>query len=719
MCSKNPVHHDYGLETVIKRIKPDNYSEYDYTLRECLPDFEVKNEQNPKFIAPILAEVPELSTTELPQASIVLIEAVGATGKTELTRNMSYRLKCPVLDLGKTKVVAGNSLTGLLTKRMQRKDSSVYMDDITAGQATMIIDALDEGYMKTNNQGYLDFLDDVLSLEPKKECPVVMLGRYNAVELAAAFLVERDVDFVTLQIEPFTLAQAKDFIDKAISTDSRLKYVSVYKQTRDYIIETINGFFKDQSSIKDNTSQRFIGYAPVLQSIAAFFDENTNYHVVLDDLRQNNHKSVGLIIDIIERILKRDREQKVMPFVAESLLDGRSEDFKRRVLDVIYDFDEQCARIIYDIMRVPFPELPIRDTSFTSAYSEHIVDWIREHPFMGKRKPANIVFESYILARMINNAKYRDVAYRYMRENGTSYMFAYIYQTLYGFNEIDKRTLPYLYESLRELNNKQSYYSFEMDCVSSDLQSDEVVCGFEFYGSNEVMEPYSGTVKYSSDDYIDLGAHLEYITISVPLDFRLSSIKVEATAPSYIKCRNLLPESEELILHTSTAAQATAADSMFVFECDRVIVSQKYNQFLQISGVGNGDRFLKVVCERKPEYPVLDYWESPKTRLSALSDEMFRRYKKLRSIILEFRSHSKSGLAKHHERIDFVLGGNTVGKAIINALLARKIMYRKYHLYILDNDVMDRELGLSYDGIRNFKLTDEVKRFLNGVDNGC
>lgn len=716
MCNQNTILQDYELEAVIKRIKTENYREYGYVLRETQEDFEVKKNQNPQFIAPILAEVPELSSTDLAKANIILIEAVGATGKTELTRNLSYRLKCPVLDLGKTKVVAGNSLTGLLTKRMQRKDSSIYMDDITAGQATIIIDALDEGYMKTNNQGYLDFLDDVLSLEPQKECPIVMLGRYNAVELAAAFLLDNGADFVTLQIEPFTHAQAKEFIDKAINTNSRLKYESVYEETRDYIIETINGFFKNQASIKNNMSQRFIGYAPVLQSIAAFFDENTNYRVVLDDLRKNNYKSVKLIIDIIERILKRDREQKVIPFVTETLLEGRSERFKKEVMDVIYDFDEQCARIVYDIMHIPFPELSIKDVSFINAYNEHIVDWIHEHPFIGKNKLANIVFESYILARMINNVKYRDVAYRYMRENGTSYMFAYIYQTLYGFDEIDKRTLPYLYESLRELNNKQAYYSFEMNCIYINPQSGEVGCSFEFYGSNKTIETYKGSVVYFSGDSIDLGSHLEYITISTPLDFRLSAMKVEATAPSYINCRNLIVESEELILHTSATVHPLCGDSMFTFECENVNVSPNYNQFLQISCVGNGGNSLKVICEHKPEYPVLDYWESPKAKLPTLSDEMFRRYKKLRSIILEFRSHSKSELAKHHERIDFVLGSNAVGNAIIKALLSRKIMYQKSHLYILDNDVMDTELGLSYDGIRNFNLTDKVKLFLNDID---
>lgn len=395
---------------------------------------------------------------------------------------------------------------------------------------------------------------------------------------------------------------------------------------------------------------------------------------------------------------------------------NRSEEFKRQVLSVIYDFDEQCARIIYDIMNVPFPDISIEDSSFVNTYNEHIKDWVREHPFMGKRKPANIVFESYILARMINNQKYSDVAYQYIRRNGTSYMFAYIYHAVCGFTNIDKRTLPYLYESLREQNNNKAYYSFEMDCAKQNQRTGDVECRFEFYGSNETMESYSGYVSYSLDDRVDLGKQLEHITISIPLDFCLSPTKVEATAPSYIKCRNLILESEELVLHKNTISRTSTTEHLFTFESEKVIINQKYNRYLQISSVGNGKKSFRVICEEQPEYPVLDFWESPKDKLSDLPDEMFRRYKKLRSIILEFRSHSKSELAKHHERIDFVLGSSNVGKAMINALLARKVMYEQDHLYILDNSVMDKELGLSYDGIRNFKLTDKVRGFLSGIE---
>lgn len=697
---------NYKLESVIDIIKSTGYKDFNYDLKETLPDFKVVDMYNDQFIAPILAEVPDCSTTDLENADIILIEAVGATGKTELSRYMSRKLKCPVLDLGKTRVVAGNSLTGLLTKRMQRKDSSVFMDDITDGKATMIIDALDEGYMKTNNQGYFDFLDDVLSLEPNKKCPIVMLGRYNAVELAAAFMLDKGIDFVTLHIEPFTLEQAKQFIDKSVKNASRQKYETVYQETRDYIIETIEGFFKDQTSIKDNVSQRFIGYAPVLQSISAFFDENINYRSVLDDLKKNNHKSVQLIVDIIERILERDRKQKVIPIISESILSNRSADFKKEVLEMIYDNDEQCARILYNIMDKPFPELPIKDTAFLNAYNEHMVEWIREHPFMGKKQPANIVFESYILARMINNVKYRDIAYQYMKRRGTSYMFAYIYYTLYKFDNIDSRTLPYIYESLRELNNKQAYYSFDMKCTSAKPDSDIIECDFEFFGSNENMTSYCGTVDYTADEKLDFGTYLEHIYICAPLDFQLSKMKVEATAPSYVKCRNLVIESEELILHNNNIK------NKFVFECDKVDIKQKYNQYLQVSGVGKNSKQLNVICEQKPEYPILDYWESSKFKLKGLSDDMYKRYKKLRSIILEFRSHSKSELGKHHERIDFVLGNTPVGKSVIKALLSRNIMFRDKHLYILNTDIMDKELGLSYDGIRSFEISDEVKKFL-------
>ena len=701
---------DHGLENTLIRIKPNDYTPFTYTLKLEKDDFRLEKKENPAFVAPVLTEDRENSTSSLENARIILIEAVGATGKTELTKKMSYWLQSPILDLGLTKVVAGNSLTGLLTKRMDLMDCFHYMASIREGKSNIIIDALDEGCMKTNYQGYLDFLDDVLSLNPQKSCPIILLGRYNAVELAASFFATKDIEVCTLQIEPFTIKQAEEFIDKATDTTAKVKYSSIFKETRDHILKTIEGFFKDQASIKNNASERFIGYAPVLFSISAFFKENTNYKVVLDELKARNVKSVQLIIDIIERILSRDRLQKVIPFIESNLLVGRDTSFREKVMDEIYTFDEQCARVLYDVMDVSFPELDFNDSHFLSAYNEHMKTWMNEHPFKVKNKIANIVFESYILATLTRNRKYSNVAYDYMSIHGVSYMFAYIYHSLFGFYNLDTKLLPFIYESLRQFNNKHNYYSLNIEWDPKQSDKDTTFCDIEFEGSQEGMVPYKGSIIYLNNEAIDLGSRLEYLYVDTPLDFKLAKCNMEAAAPSYIKCRNLLIESAEITVHQNLNNEC------FMFECEKAEINQHYNQFLQIGGVCLITNTLRIVSPIRPEYPLLEYWTSGDVKLKDLSEEVSSRYKKLRAIILEFRSHSKHVLAKYCERIDYVMGNNEVGQAVINALLAKKVMYREGFLYKLDTDVMDSVLGLSYDGIRNFEQSQEVLQFLNDIN---
>ena len=699
---------DHGLENMLNRIKPADYIPFTYTLKEKQEDFRIEAELNPAFVAPILSEVQDYTTCKLEDARIILIEAVGATGKTELTKKMSHWLQCPIFDLGPTKVVAGNSLTGLLTKRMELMDCFNYMAAMRDGKSTIIIDALDEGQMKTNYQGYLDFLDDVSSLMPKKECPFILLGRYNAVELAASFFATKGIDVCTLQIEPFTLQQAEDFLFKAIKSPAKTKFWSNFKETRDYILQTIDGFFKDQASMKNQATQRFIGYAPVLLSVAAFIDENTNFQNVLDELKSRNVKSVQLIIDIIERILKRDRFEKVMPFIKDNLLAGREPELAREVMDKVYTYDEQCARVLYEVMGVPFPELDINDASFLSSYNEHISVWINEHPFKGKKKIANIVFESYILATLTRNEKYKDVAYEYMHINGVSYMFAYIYHSLYEFDNLDSKLLPYIYESLLQLNNKLNYYTLNIEWDPKKSDSVSTYCDIEFEGSHDGMTSYEGSVTYMNDEAIELGSRLEYLYVDTPLDFNLASRSIEAAAPSYIKCRNLVIDSAEITVYQQK-------EEPFMFECEKALINQHYNRFLQIGGVGHINNTLRIVSPERPEYPLFEYWISGDVKLKDVTNEISDRYKKLRAIILEFRSHSKHVLAKHHERIDYVMGNTQVGKAVIDALVEKKVMYLENHLYKLDTDIMDEVLGLSYDGIRNFERSEEVMNFLEGI----
>lgn len=296
-----------------------------------------------------------------------------------------------------------------------------------------------------------------------------------------------------------------------------------------------------------------------------------------------------------------------------------------------------------------------------------------------------------------------------MQKNGISYMFTYIYEALNGLDQIDGSIMPYIYESLRELNNKQNYYKLYLEYNQNMSSENKYMCDFEFVGSNERMLTYKGYATYSKNDHIDMGTHIEHMNINIPLDFVMSRRNVEISAPSYIKCNNLIVESEEVTLHSNI----DKTDIMI--ECYDTLIDQHYDQFLQITNTSRVNDILKIVSPKRPEYPLIEYWSSENERLIDLSTDVLTKYKKLRAIILEFRSHSKHMLAKHHEKIDFIMGSTDVGRAVIEELKRKKIMLPSDHLYMLDTDVMDRELGLSYDAFRNFEKSGKVIKFLNGI----
>ncbi len=75
---------------------------------------------NPKYVEPIFSlQESNIEGTSFDNATIVLISAAGATGKTCLTENLACILGIPIFDLSKHDPVASNSLTGLLFNSME------------------------------------------------------------------------------------------------------------------------------------------------------------------------------------------------------------------------------------------------------------------------------------------------------------------------------------------------------------------------------------------------------------------------------------------------------------------------------------------------------------------------------------------------------------------------------------------------------------------------
>lgn len=696
-----------GLETFKKRLVSETYKRFKYQINNDDSSFTIYESLNEKYVQPFLSIIPEYSSiVDINDASIILISAVGATGKTELTKFLSASIGCPVVDLAKINVVASNSITGLFFKKMQKYDMAEYLSDIAKGSASFIIDALDEGMMKTNISGYYDFLDDVISFNPNAKSPLVLLGRSNSMELTSAFLFDKGINVVTLQIEPFTRQKAIDFLDNYVKNESSTRYDLSYRQTRDFIIDKIGGFFKDQADIKNHQFDRFIGYAPVLQSIAAFFDENSNYYQILTELKDKDYRNIQLIVNIIERILKRDREEKVFPNLVNSLIKDRDAEFIEKVTKEVYSDEEQCARLLYLVLRKDFSGVSVDDPSFQLAYNQGIKTWIQEHPFLMRGKFANVVFESYILAKLILCQKYQNDVIEYIHKNkDVSYMFFYIFDILNKSKVIDNKIIPFLYSSICELNTSRSSYGLEMGAGKTN--DGKVECFIRFASTtNDNLQSYCYIANYPNNAMIDLGRSIYNVNVDIPFDFVISQPTVHCFAPSYIKCETLNIYSSEMVLHRESD------NSEFIIECNNHNVVAQGDSYLSISNQSKEKNIFQFCSSQRPDYPLYEYWRKV-NNIKENVDEL--KYSKLRRIVLFFRSHSKGEFARHHELIDFVLGNTPVGQAVIKALVDSGIMYRDEHLYKLRTDIMNEKLGLSYDGFRNFDLPQKLLDFLNSI----
>ena len=105
------------------------------------------------FVAPRL-DIPGKDPSVI-QKEIIYIEASAAVGKSTLAKQLSATLKAPILDLAKVPVSTG-SLHTLLTD-LEAVDKSDPVAAFHKGKIPVIIDALDEGRLLSNETGNREF----------------------------------------------------------------------------------------------------------------------------------------------------------------------------------------------------------------------------------------------------------------------------------------------------------------------------------------------------------------------------------------------------------------------------------------------------------------------------------------------------------------------------------------------------------------------------------
>lgn len=702
-----------SLYKLRNKINAHSLEKFDYLINQT-KSFKLVNSSNPQYVEPIFSlQQSSINQVSFDDATIILISAAGATGKTSLTEHLSSELSIPIFDLSKHDPVASNSLTGLLYNNMELQDFTDYSTKLKNGKSSMIIDALDEGFIKTTIEGFYSFLDNVIKMSiGAKGVPFIMLGRTNIVELVTLYLESKDIKVALLQIEPFTVESAKTFIDKHVESEGKIKFEEQYKTVRNYIIEAIGGFFKNQSEINHKQYLQFIGYAPVLLAISTLLNDNNNYHALLEDLKSSDRRNIQLVIDIIERILKRDKEEKIDKLLLPTLTNGRDASFKEIAIQNTYTIEEQCVRLLCKQLNIDYSAPVTGDNYFDTEYNKQIQSWLDEHPFLSNGKIQNVVFESYIIAKLVGHQEYKEYVYLYLQRcYRNAYMLFYIFDELVKPNRVvDKEFISYLFESLKALDKKGHYSSMELTVQALDDTTGYIRCELVFFKADSNKDDYSYIVETSCSDTISIGPDISNTIIDVPLTIKLSSNKIDCIPPAYIKCNTIICTSSDILLNLGTYK-----DDSIVFECKEFSVSCDEKGCLPtLTNKGNIDKKqFKVICKNKLSYPFVIFQQDNEQQ--NIPENIIEKYQKMRRVFLMFRSHSKGDLARYKEKIDNRIGNSDIGKRVINALLNKGIIYSKEIMYFVDTDKMALELGVKYNDIRSSIINDKIKRFLSNI----
>ena len=201
--------------------------------------FRIHQSDNSPYIEPTIEKV--IFETERP--SIILVSAVGATGKTTLARQLSIESGLPVLDLAHHRPVGGHSLTGLITESFDISAVSSVLQGLQHGNFGIIVDGIDEGRSKTTEEGFRSFLANLSGLCASSKRPVfVILGRTAILEDCWIHFTTEGIDTALVTIEPFSVSSAKKYID-AFSLGLESRRAPEYTVARDTIIKKLGAVF--------------------------------------------------------------------------------------------------------------------------------------------------------------------------------------------------------------------------------------------------------------------------------------------------------------------------------------------------------------------------------------------------------------------------------------------------------------------------------------------
>ena len=697
----------YNLESIVASQKVT------YDMRMPTDSFYIAPPRSTSYIKPTFSKI--LFETEKPQ--VVLISAVGATGKSALAHVLSNSTRLPLLELGKHKPVGDNTLTGLLTSAFHIEDLSKLFQGTRSGNYGVIIDGIDEARSKTTEKAFEAFLDDVARLcSGATTTSFVLLGRTQILEECWDYLTTKGRSVGLVTIDPFDLDSARRYIDVftgAVDAGPNNEYIDV----RDGILSRLGTAFAHSADNRDARFLSFIGYPPVLDAIVALLSKERNYYRLKGDFEAENVNGVEieLIYWVISYILKRERDEKVIPNIVRSLVAGLPQQEQRSIHDNVFSFKEQCFRLVSHCLDVPVRMDAIGEPALDDEYETRLAECIPEHPFLSGREFRSAIFEAAALATLLacNDEEYVQAALTYADSHKPNYHIVYLLRHIAADGQVPIAGLHVILGSAMEFRSPVMSVELHVDsshtnALHSAGADSTVETEIEVLGGKrkELFKSFLFTSTVDRTSVVRLGSRLSSAYVSLPCDVLLAGAQeVELLAPITLSATRIHLQSPVLVLRPSIGR---TVDNYVALEADSLESS--------VTSIVRNEVDLNIaVTDRSGViYPTVQFIEdrTPAPADAALNEK----YLRLKRILVHFRSHGRGALAKYRDKIehDRILGRES-GPAILDRLLSDGILTRDGSFYFLDAANLDRHLGISWDSLRKGRTSEKLLQYLTAI----
>lgn len=651
---------------------------------DLVKGWDARTQLLPAFTEAPLTLNDDLSSAPAAAASIILVSAPGAVGKTTLARQIAAETGAVYIDLAKADPVGGNTISGGLAK-------SGLFDSWQSEQTTLLIDGLDEARLRVTQEAFEAFLVDLAELTTGRRIPAALFGRTGAIQDSWGPLQEQRASFGILEI---------GFYDERASIDFAISYLRTKRPNNPHQDVAVNAIGLLLSRLRDEASSdgdRFAGYAPVLQAVVERVIAEENPSSLIAQIEKGERPVT--LQTVVSAILDRERSKLSSLPLQDS-----------QAIDQLYTPAEQLLRLVARVYGIEPPAPPKLSAEDAQTYNAALETWVPEHPFLdGAKNPSSAVFEAVITAEALRTATATaSAAAKELARGSAANPFLAEFYVSDAHDEaphLPPEHIGIMYASLRARLTFGDHASLQVEGFDEGTEEEALRAEVEIFVSREdSSKPRILTFQSEQVGAIRLGKYIEDVEVYAPYGSVEIGTGTEAllVAPVIIQSEKLRVNSDKLIVENGRDS-----DSSEVFlEAEAVDSSLTAQPLLR----GNGK--LAVAWPGARAHPWTAFATEPTQNENPAVDEGLRR---LRKFVTAFRSHSKGNLARYRHKIEHERMTKGTGAQVLDALVEHEIITLDGSMYYLDPTRLGQAAGATYAQVVARQFTPKTVDFVRAA----